>query len=603
MYRYLLVLFSCVSLCARGQVTVRLQAPAQTEVGDQIRVSYVVNTSDVEDFKVEKFQGFDELYGPSTSKQSNFQMVNGKTTSSSSVTFTYVVMATQEGTFRLPVATVQVEGKTYKSKSQQIEVLPASSQAGRHSQGQQGGIRQPQQQHPVKASEELYITATASKTQIYEQEAVLLTYKLYTLVNIQQLAGEMPQLDGFHVQEIDSKAQMSLKYERVNGRNYGTTIWRQYVLFPQRSGKLTVPPITFEAQVEVHNTSMDPFDVFFGGGSLTQLVKRTIKAPALEIDVKPLPQPKPANFNGAVGDYTLSGSLTPSDIKANDAATLRLVVSGHGNMKLMKAPTVKLPKDFEVYDPKVDDKTTYSAQGAKGNVVYDYIVVPRHGGDFTVQPVEFCYFDPQKGDYKTLRTDSFHVHVQKVQGVSQHTVVDREELKVIDSDIHFIKLGKARIRQANYRFWGSVQCVLSYVVLLLVFCVLALMFRRYARQNANLALQRNKKASREAARRLKNAARLLKAGEAGPFYDEVSRALLGYAGDKLNLRMADLTRDNVKQALTERGVDASLVDCYINLVNECEFARYAPGDPVANMEKIYSEASDALNRLNGAIKK
>ena len=350
-------------------MTVRLQAPAQTEVGDQIRVSYVVNTSDVEDFKLEKFQGFDELYGPSTSKQSNFQMVNGKTTSSSSVTFTYVVMATQEGTFRLPVATVQVEGKTYKSKSQQIEVLPASSQAGRHSQGQQGGIRQPQQQHPVKASEELYITATASKTQIYEQEAVLLTYKLYTLVNIQQLAGEMPQLDGFHVQEIDSKAQMSLKYERVNGRNYGTTIWRQYVLFPQRSGKLTVPPITFEAQVEGHNTSMDPFDVFFGGGSLTQLVKRTIKAPALEIDVKPLPQPKPSNFNGAVGDYTLSGSLTPSDIKANDAATLRLVVSGHGNMKLMKAPTVKLPKDFEVYDPKVDDKTTYSAQGAKGNVV------------------------------------------------------------------------------------------------------------------------------------------------------------------------------------------------------------------------------------------
>ena len=394
MYRYLLVLFSCVSLCARGQVTVRLQAPAQTEVGDQIRVSYVVNTSDVDDFKVEKFQGFDELYGPSTSKQSNFQMVNGKTTSSSSVTFTYVVMATQEGTFRLPVATVQVEGKTYKSKSQQIEVLPASSQAGRHSQGQQGGIRQPQQQHPVKASEELYITATASKTQIYEQEAVLLTYKLYTLVNIQQLAGEMPQLDGFHVQEIDSKAQMSLKYERVNGRNYGPTIWRLSALFPQRSGKLTVPPITFEAQVEVHNTSMDPFDVFFGGGSLTQLVKRTIKAPALEIDVKPLPQPKPANFNGAVGDYTLSGSLTPSDIKANDAATLRLVVSGHGNMKLMKAPTVKLPKDFEVYDPKVDDKTTYSAQGAKGNVVYDYIIVPRHGGDFTVQPVESCYFDP-----------------------------------------------------------------------------------------------------------------------------------------------------------------------------------------------------------------
>lgn len=604
MYRYLIILLSLVSLCVRGQVTVRLQAPAQTEVGNQIRVSYVVNTSDVDDFKVDKFHGFDELYGPSTSKQSNFQMVNGKTTSSSSLTFTYVLMATEEGTFKLPVASVRVGGNTYRSKAQSIEVLPASSQNTQGSQqGQQGRIRQPQQQSPVKASEELYITATASKTQIYEQEAVLLTYKLYTLVNIQQLAGEMPQLDGFHVQEIDSKAQMSLKYERVNGRNYGTTVWRQYVIFPQRSGKLTIPSISFEAQVEVHNASMDPFDVFFGGGSLTQLVKRTIKAPALEIDVKPLPQPKPANFNGAVGDYTLSGSLTPSDIKANDAATLRLVVSGYGNMKLMKAPKVDMPKDFEVYDPKVDDKTSYTAQGAKGNVVYDYIIVPRHGGDFAVQPVEFCYFDPQKGDYKTLHTDSFHVHVQKVQGVSSHAVVDREDLQVLDSDIHFIKMGKAGIRQSNSHFWGSMQCVVSYVTLFLIFSVLTLAFRRYAKQNANLAFQRNKKASKEAARRLKNAARLLKAGEAGPFYDEVSRALLGYAGDKLNLHMADLTRENVKQALTERGVDGELVDCYINVVNECEFARYAPGDPVANMEKIYKEASDALNRLNGAIKK
>ena len=158
----------------------------------------------------------------------------------------------------------------------------------------------------------------------------------------------MPELDGFHVQEIDSKAQMSLKYERVNGRNYGTAIWRQYVLFPQKSGKMTVPSIDFEAQIEVHNTSMDPFDIFFGGGSLSQLVKKKIKTPAVELDVKQLPSPRPDNFNGAVGSYQVSGSLTPQELKANDAATLRLVISGYGNMKLMKAPVVKFPKDFEV---------------------------------------------------------------------------------------------------------------------------------------------------------------------------------------------------------------------------------------------------------------
>lgn len=602
---WLVTFMSCLfALGLRAQVSVQVQAPLQTEVGEQIRVSYVVNTSDVDDFKIGEFQGFDELYGPSTSRQSSYSMVNGKSTSSSSLTYTYVIRATQEGHFKLPAATVRAGGKTYKSKSSEIEVLPASAQSQQQhgGRGQQGRIRQ-QDRQTVKPSEELYITATASKTQIYEQEAVLLTYKLFTLVNIQQLAGEMPQLDGFHVQEIDSKAQMTLKYERVNGRNYGTTIWRQYVLFPQRSGKLTVPSITFEAQVEEHNTSMDPFDVFFGGGSLTQIVKRSIKAPALEIDVKALPQPRPDNFNGAVGDYTLSGSLTPTDMKANDAATLRLVVSGYGNMKLMKAPQVKLPKDFEVYDPKVDDKTTYTAQGAKGNVVYDYIIVPRHGGNFTVPPVEFCYFDPQKGAYNTLRTDSFHVHVQKAEGSHAQAVVDREDLKVIDDDIRFIKLGQAKIRQSQHSFWGRPVCIGLYAGMAALFGLMAIAFRRYVRRSADTALQRNKKAGKEAARKLKNAARLLKAGDAGPFYDEVSRALLGYAGDKLNLHMSQLTRDNVKQALTDRGVDAQLVDSYIEVVNECEFARYAPGDPVANMQKIYNEASEALSRLNSAIKK
>lgn len=601
------IMFCLFALGLRAQVSVQVQAPLQTEVGEQIRVSYVVSTSDVDEFKVGGFQGFEELYGPSTSRQSSFSMVNGKSTSSSSLTYTYVIMATQEGNFKLPAATVRVGGKTFKSKSAEIEVLPASAQSQRQQQGargQQGRIRQQQErQAAVNPSEELYITATVSKTQIYEQEAVLLTYKLFTLVNIQQLAGDMPQLDGFHVQEVDSKAQMSLKYERVNGHNYGTAIWRQYVLFPQRSGKLTVPSITFEAQVEEHNTSMDPFDVFFGGGSLTQIVRRSIKAPALEIDVKALPQPRPDNFNGAVGDYTLSASLTPSDMKANDAATLRLVVSGHGNMKLMKAPQVKLPKDFEVYDPKVDDKTTYSARGAQGNVVYDYIIVPRHGGNFSVPPVEFCYFDPQKGDYHTLRTDSFLIHVQKTEGNHAQAVVDREDLRVIDNDIHFIKLGRTKLRQSQHSFWGSTLCVGLYAGMAVLFGLMAIVFRSYARQSADTALQRNKKAGKEAARRLKNAARLLKAGDAGPFYDEVSRALLGYVGDKLNLHMAQLTRDNVKQALTDRGVDDQLVVSYIDVVNECEFARYAPGDPVANMQKIYNEASEALSRLNSAIKK
>ena len=227
-------------------------------------------------------------------------------------------------------------------------------------------------------------------------------------MNIRQLSGEMPELDDCHVQELDTKAQMSLKYERHNGRNYGTAVWRQYVLFPQKTGKISIPSVSFDAEVELTNPSADPFDIFFGGGALTQMVKKTIAAPALEIEVAALPTPRPAAFTGAVGHFTMTGTLSPDQVNANDAATLRLVVSGQGNMKLMKAPKVSFPKDFEIYDPKEDNKTVMSASGSKGNVVFDYVVVPRHGGRYSVPPVEFVYFDPDDASYKTLRTDSFY---------------------------------------------------------------------------------------------------------------------------------------------------------------------------------------------------
>ena len=400
------------------QVTLKVQAPSQAEVGQRIRISYVANTQDIEDFQVGSFEGFNVLYGPSTSRSSNFSMVNGRTTQSSSTTFTYTVVPTTEGTLKVPAATIQVGGKAVKSGTASIEVLPASQQQSQQPQSQQqGGNPRQQRQQQGQASSgqisgsDLYMTVTANRKKIYEQEAVMLTYKLYTLVNIQQISGEMPQIDGCHVQELDRAAQMSLKYERVNGRNYGTAVWKQYVLFPQKTGKIKIPSITFDTQVEVQNHSMDPFDIFFGGGSLSQMVRKPIVAPAIEIDVMPLPTPKPDNFSGAVGKFSVSATLTPDQVNANDAATLRLVVSGQGNMKLMKAPTIRFPQDFEVYDPKENNKTQNTATGAKGNITYDYVVVPRHGGKFSIPPVEFCYFDPEKEQYNTVKTDSFHLAV------------------------------------------------------------------------------------------------------------------------------------------------------------------------------------------------
>ena len=595
-----------------AQVTLKIQAPAQTEVGRRIRVSYVANTQDVEDIQVGEFPGFNVIFGPSTSSSSSFSMINGKTTQSSTLTFTYTLLATEEGKFTLPAATIKVGGKNYKSASSVIEVLPSS---GNNTQGNTQQSQSNRQQNNSSSrqrgkasasdigSNELYMTVTASKRRIYEQEAVLLTYKLYTLVNIQQIAGEMPQLDGFHVQEVDSKAQMSLKYERVNGRNYGTAVWRQYVLFPQKTGKLKVPSITFDSQVEIQNTSMDPFDIFFGGGSLSQIVKKSIVAPAIDIEVLPLPTPKPANFAGAVGKYTISGQLTPEQVNANDAATLRLTVSGQGNMKLMKAPKVNFPQDFEIYDPKVSDKTTNTLSGAKGNVVYDYVVVPRHGGKFNIAPVEFCYFDPETESYKTLKTDSFSIAVAKSKTTGSSNYHEQEDLKVLNNDIRFIKLGNIGKSESDTLFFGSKTYWMYYIASTCLFVLLLLLFNRRIKKSKDISGMRVQKASKAASKRLKTASKLMKQHESEAFFDEVMKALLGYAGDKLNIQNSELNKDNVSASLQLYGVELNLVDSYMNIISECEFARYAPGDPDATMEKIFTSASDVINELDSALKK
>lgn len=579
--------------------TVRLQAPDVCEVGRRINVSYIVDTQDVDDIQVGEFPGFELLYGPSTSSQSSFQMINGKTTHSSTITFTYVLLAEKEGDHTLPAASVKANGKTIRSGTATIQVLPSSNASQGSSSGRGSASQSTPHSDDDLSDRDLFITATASKSKIYEQEAVVLTYKLYTLVNIRQLSGDMPELDGFHCQELNSKAQMSLKYERYNGRNYGTAIWRQYVLFPQKSGKMTIPSISFDAEVEVTNHNADPFDIFFGGGSLTQMLRKTLKTPEIEIDVKPLPSPAPSNFSGAVGKFSMTASLTPEQLDANDAASMRIIVSGQGNMKLMKAPVVDAPKDFEVYTPKETDKTSNTAAGAKGNVVFDYVIVPRHGGKYSIPPVEYVYFNPETEKYVTLRTDSFHLAVAKGKPVaSGASVREKEDLRVLSSDIHYINTRRADIRESVDGFFGTTSYIMIHVGAALLFLLLLAVFYRQAKANADIARKRGKRAGKEAAKRLKLARKLLKNHEAGPFYEETLRALLGYAGDKLNIPMTHLAKENVREALAARGVDESLIRQYMDVLESCEFARFAPGDPMATMDKIYEFATQAINNLN-----
>ncbi len=590
-YTLLALLFT---LSAWAKVEVRIQAPEAVVMGEQFRFTYVVNKADVSHIEAPDFIGFNVLNGPSTSVSQSVQIINGKYSNESSVKITYILEGAKEGTHTIAAAQITVDGKAYSSKPFQIRVLPAGKTQGG---GQSSGHTSSSQ--AVPSGKELFMTVSASKKRVYEQEAILLTYKVYSLVDLRSLNGKMPSLDGFHTQEIPLPSEKSMKLEHHNGQNYRTVTWLQYVLFPQKTGKLTIPSIKFDGTVMVQNRHIDPFEAFFGGAHLVSEVQRTIVAPSLTIQVDPLPT-RPANFSGAVGNYSISASLTPKEVKANDALTLRLTVSGQGNMKLINAPELPFPKDFETYDAKITDKTSISASGNSGEKIFEYLAVPRHAGSYDIPPIEFCYFDPSSGSYKTVQTESFHLDVAKGEGsgaTGGGEIVSREELTLLNSDVRHIKTGETELIRHGSSFFGTTSYLLSYLISLLLFITLVVIFRKQARENANVAKQRGKKASKVASRRLKTAKSLLREGKDGPFYDEVLKALWGYVGDKLNMAVVDLNKENVKEELLKRGAQEEDVKPLLDVLNDSEFARFAPGKPADTMERIFASATEVINRL------
>lgn len=591
---------------AEGTVTFVASAPDVVVSGDQFRLTFTVNTQKVRDFRAPNIQGFDVLMGPSRSQQSSTQIINGKVTSTSSITFTYILMADKEGTYTIPGATIVADSQNKTSNSVQIKVLPPDQANGIGQSGGGASASRNQMAGSKITNKDLFITATASKTTVYEQEAILLTYKVYTLVNLRQLYGKMPDLKNFHTQEVELPQQKTFSLEHYQGRNYNTTVWSQYVLFPQKSGKMEIPSITFEGVVAQQVASADPFDAFFNGGTNYIEVKKNIVTPKLVINVKELPAGKPANFSGGVGQFTLSSSISNTELKTNDAVTIKLVISGTGNMKLVQTPEVKFPQDFEVYDPKVDNKFNLTREGLSGSKVIEYLAIPRHAGNFTIPPVEFSYFDWKTQSYKTLKTETYTLKVVKGAGNSQQVVSDftsKEDLKVLGQDIRYLKLGDKKLKPKGDFFFGSVAYCLWYLVPLVLFFTFLFIYRKNALENANVAKMRTKKANKVATKRMKNAGKLLASNQKEAFYDEVLKALWGYISDKLNIPVSQLSKDNIEEELNKVGVAPELVKDFLDTLNECEFARYAPGDQSKAMDKVYAAAVEVISQMENTIKR
>ena len=593
---------------ADEKVSFTASAPDAVAVGDQFRLSYTVTTQKVRDFRVPSIKGFDVLMGPSRSQQKSVQIINGETTSTSSITFTYILMATKEGSFTLPGATITADGNQMVSNAVHINVLPADQANGASSgnSGRQGGAASRASSGTSVSNSDLFITATASKTTLYEQEAFLLTYKIYTLVDLRGFDNvKLPDFKGFHSQEVELPNDRKWSLEHYKGRNYQTTVYRQFVLFPQQSGKLTIDAARFDASIAKATQVADPFEAFFNGGNNYVEVKKTLATPQLTVDVKELPARKPAGFSGGVGEFSISSSINSTNVKTNDAVTVKLVISGTGNLKLISTPEVKFPEDFEVYDPKVDNKFRLTSAGLSGSQVIEYLAIPRNAGTYKIPAVEFSYFDIKSRNYKTLTTEGYELHVEKGSGNAAQTIANftnKEDLKVLNEDIRYIKQNDVTLSRKGDFFFGSLLCWLFYIVPGVVFILFFIIYRKQIAANANVAKMRTKKANKVAVKRMKMAGRLLADGKKDAFYDEVLKALWGYISDKLNIPVSRLSKDNVEGELRNYGVDDALIKEFLDALNNCEFARFAPGDDNQAMDKVYSDSLEVISKMESSIK-
>ena len=598
-----------LKMFAEDEVTLRAAAPDVVVNGDQFRLTYTVNSQDVKDFLAPQAKGFDVLMGPSRSQQSSTQIINGKVSSSRSITYTYILMAVSEGTFNIPAASIEVDGKKIFSNPLTIKVLPKDKEDANSNQSQgNSGISSRNQKSSGRITDkDLFVLASASKTKVHEQEAILVTYKAYTTVDLRQLLGKMPDQQGFYVQEVELPTQKTFKLEHYKGRNYNTVVYRQYVLFPQKSGKLEIPAVTFDAVVAQRvAVSDDPFEAFFNGGGYVEVNKKIV-APKLVINVDPLPS-KPEGFSGGVGTFSLKSDISTKELKANEAVTIKLTISGTGNMKLVSAPEVKFPHDFEIYDPKIEDNYELTANGLSGTKTIEYLAIPRHAGNFTIPAIEFKYFDIASEKYKTLTTEAYELKVAKGDGSasSQQVIADftnKENVKVLGTDILFIKTGDTALRQKGNYFFGTTAYYLWYIIPFLLFIVFVVIYRKQAVENANVAKVKTKKANKVATKRMKLAGKLLSENKVNEFYDEVLKALWGYISDKLNIPVSKLSRDNIEAELSGHGVSEDLIKEFISALSECEFARYAPGNQNEAMDKVYSASVDVISKMENCIKR
>ncbi|MBV5284118.1 MAG: protein BatD [Paludibacter sp.] len=598
---FLLLALNTWLLRAAEPVRFTAQAPSAVAMDNPFQLVYSVNASG-KDLRVPEITNFEVLAGPFESHSSSYQVINGRQTSSVSISYTYTLQAKKTGTFVIPAASMLVDNKRVTSNAVAIKVLPADantnsgkSQSSSSSKGQS------------ISNENIFVRVILSKPSVYEQEAVLVTYKLYTTLDVIQCPPtKFPDFNGFMKQEIDQPKNSQFTLENYNGKNYPTVVLFQYLLYPQKSGVITIDKAEFEAVIQMRNraAARSIFDDFFES---TTNVSKKIYAPATKINVSALPANKPTSFSGTVGRFSIDSKISTTRIKANEAVTLRIGIAGAGNMKLIKNPEIKFPDGFELYDPKVTNNFKTTNSGVSGSKTIEFMFIPRHSGNYEIPSAEFSYFDVNERTYKILRTPVYKLEVLKGSGAENQTVVgnyvDKEDVKQLGKDIRYIQTEDIELSKEETPIYGSLTCWLMYLLPLLISLVLFIFFRKKALENADLDLVKNKKANKIAQKRLKLAQRLLKEGKKDSFYEEILKAVWDYLSDKLSIPVALLTKEKVADELSKRAVEAPLLNQLNQILSTCEFARYAPNSGQQEMGNLYDDSIRVISELEEVIKK
>lgn len=596
--------------------SLKVSAKRQVAVGEQFRVAFEAN-SEGKKFSAPSFEGFSVVGGPFNSSSSSVQIVNGSMTRSVTNTYTFVLRAEKEGSFTIGSASYVVDGNVVKSDPFPITVVPGADPSASTSGGQQGGGSQVQSSNdPQVSGKDLFLKILPSKKSAYVGEPVVLTYKLYTRLPVSQLSvSQMPSYAGFWMKEIDDKGNFRQSTEVVNGIEYTTAEVKRVVVIPQRAGKLTIEPMGIDCLAQVRTqrqsrSSNDPFDIFFNDPFFNRgvtNVQKNVTSSTLALDVKSLPvDGKPDSFSGAVGNYNIAASIDRDELSSNEAVTLTMTVSGSGNLELLNLPTPVFPPDFEVYDPKLTASVEANGQGMNGTKKAEYLIIPRRAGDYSIPPIEFSFFNPAKGSYVTLRSSQMDIHVAKGSGDASNEgsvyASTQEGVKYLGSDIRHILSDPAKLRPVNTHFFASTGYMILMLLLLLLFLVALVVVRKRRQFKQDVVLVRNRQATKVAKGRLKNANKYLKDQDQGHFYEEMSQALWGYISDKLGIERSVLSMETVKQAMMDKGMDEAVADQFVDTLNTCEFARFAPGDATSKMEELYKKGMEVIMAVEKGIK-